>query len=135
MKKRLDRSYQYGRLLAVMEKIELDTLDTYDSSGSRGTNAIRLQGVFVKRPAYATKIIMDRLKSAYYPKLSYGIKVYYKRPIGEIMEMISNCGEEDYNKPLGETYLLGYYLQKNDFYKKNETNNNDNNDSEEEDYE
>ncbi|MCC8073148.1 MAG: type I-C CRISPR-associated protein Cas8c/Csd1 [Clostridiales bacterium] len=127
-KEREDRSYQYGRLLAVLEKIELDT---YNGDGARDTNAMRLQSVFVKRPAYATQIIMDRLKSAYYPKLSYGLKVYYEKLIGEIMEMISNCGEEDYNKSLGETYLLGYYLQKNDFYKKN----NDNNDMEENDNE
>ena len=28
--------------------------------------------------------------------------------------------DDDYNKPLTETYLLGYYLQKNEMYKKKE---------------
>lgn len=114
---RKDRSYQWGRLLAVMEKIERDT---YDAAESRETNAIRLQSVFVQRPGYAAKIIMDQLKSAYYPSLRVGSRVYYDRLIGEIMEQLSQFDPAEYNKPLTETYLPGYYLQKNAFYAKKE---------------
>ena len=121
---RKDRSYQWGRLLAVMEKIERDT---YDESEKRETNAIRMQSVFVQRPGYAAKIIMDQLKSAYYPRLAVGSRVYYDRLIGEIMEQLSCFNAADYNKPLTETYLPGYYLQKNAFYTKK-----DNNEAEEE---
>ncbi len=113
-----DRSYQYGRLLAVLEKIEKDT---YDREENRETNAIRMQSVFVKRPAYATRIILEQLKNGYYPKLSSGTRVYYDKLIGQIMEVISEF-EEDYNKSLAETYLLGYYLQKNDLYTKKTEN-------------
>jgi len=105
-----DRSYQYGRLLAVLEKIERDT---YDREENRETNAIRLQSVFVRRPAYATKIIIEQLKNGYYPKLKSSNRVYYDKLIGQIMEVISDFGEKDYNKALAESYLLGYYLQKN----------------------
>ena len=42
-----DRSYQFGRLLAVMEKAERDT---YDSGEGREPNAIRLQSIFCQRP-------------------------------------------------------------------------------------
>ena len=114
-----DRSYQYGRLLAVMEKAERDT---YGGEEKRETNAIRLQSVFVKRPAYAAKIVLEQLKSAYYPHLSVGAKIYYEGIIGEIMEIISQCEPSAINKPLGETYLLGYYLQKNELYKKKNSN-------------
>lgn len=118
-----DRSYQYGRLLAVLEKAERDT---YDKDEGRETNAIRMQSVFVKRPAYAAKIIIEQLKSGYYPKLSAGTRVWYERIIGEIMEKISESG--DINKPLSETYLMGYYLQKNELYtKKNELTEDENN--------
>lgn len=110
-----DRSYQYGRLLAVMEKAEHDT---YENGEKRETNAIRLQMVFVKRPAYATNLIMNQLKQAYYPQLLPGARVKYEKLIGEIMGVISGFGEDQYNKPLEETYLLGYYLQKNDLYSK-----------------
>lgn len=113
--KRMDRSYQWGRLLAVMEKIERDT---YDADEKRETNAIRLQSVFVQRPGYAAKIVMDQLKTAYYPRLSVGLRRYYDRLIGEIMEMLSQFDVSDYGKPLTETYLPGYYLQKNAFYTK-----------------
>lgn len=46
-KSRADRSYQYGRLLAVLEKVERDT---YDKDESREPNAIRLQTMFRRRP-------------------------------------------------------------------------------------
>lgn len=112
-----DRSYQYGRLLAVLEKIEKDT---YDRGDSRETNAIRMQSVFVKRPAYATKIVLEQLKNSYYPKLNSGLRTYYDKIIGQIMEIISEFDDREYNKPLTETYLLGYYLQQNNMYSKKE---------------
>ncbi len=112
-----DRSYQYGRLLAVLEKIEKDT---YDNENNRTTNAMRMQSVFVKRPAYAAKLIIEQLKNAYYPKLSFSGRTYYDKLIGQIMEVISECGESEYNKPLTEAYLLGYYLQQNSLYSKKE---------------
>lgn len=124
---RKDRSYQWGRLLAVMEKIERDT---YDAAENRETNAIRMQSVFIRRPGYATKIIMEQLKTAYYPKLKTGQRIYYDRLIGEIMDMLSQFNQDEYGKPLAESYLPGYYLQKNVFYTKK-----DNNETEDENYE
>ena len=114
---RKDRSYQWGRLLAVMEKAEQDT---YDPTEKRETNAIRMQSVFVKRPGYTTAMVIQQLKSAYYPRLRKGSRIYYDRLIGEIMEQISQFSAESYNAPLTESYLLGYYLQKNAFYTRKE---------------
>ena len=110
---RKDRSYQWGRLLAVMEKIEQDT---YDRTEERLTNAIRLQSVFVQRPGYADKVVLDQLKNAYYPRLPKPRRIYYDNLIGEIMEQLSRFDAADYGKPLTETYLPGYYLQKNALY-------------------
>lgn len=112
-----DRSYQFGRLLAVLEKIERDT---YDANEKREPNAIRLQSVFVKRPVYAFKLIMEQLKNAYYPKLNQGSRVMYEKLIGQIMEEISNYPSSDHMKPLSELYIVGYYLQKNNMYKKHD---------------
>lgn len=120
------RSYQFGRLLAVLEKAERDT---YEPDEKREPNAIRMQAVFVKRPMYAAKIIIEQLKNAYWPRLKPWARSYYDKLIGEIMLTISECSENDKNKPLGEEYLMGYYLQKNALYAKK---NNDNNESEEE---
>ena len=115
-----DRSYQFGRLLAVLEKIERDT---YDANEKRETNAIRLQSVFVKRPVYAFKLIMEQLKNAYYPKLNQGSRVMYEKLIGQIMEEISTYPASEHGKPLSELYIVGYYLQKNYMYKKHAKDN------------
>lgn len=124
--KRRDRSYQWGRMLAVMEKIERDT---YDSDEKREPNAIRLQTVFVRRPAYAFKLVMEQLKNAYYPRLQVGGRIFYDRLIAEIMEELSQ-DVGDYDKPLKETYLLGYYLQKSALYAKKEDHETEDNDDE-----
>ena len=119
-KDKKDRSYQFGRLLAVFEKIESDALsDKKDENKKiRETSAMRLQSAFVQRPADTSKIIMNNLKNAYYQKLDAGFRVYYEKIIGEIFEIISEFSA-DFNKPLTPEYLLGYYLQQNEFYKKN----------------
>ena len=62
---------------------------------------------------------MERLKSAYYPRLNVGARNYYENLIGDIMEQIILASDDDeYGKPLTETYLPGYYLQKNALYTK-----------------
>lgn len=110
-----DRSYQYGRLLAVLEKEERDTYSSEEEG--RETNAIRIQSVFVKRPQYASRILIEQIKRAYSQRLSARSKVYYEKLIGEIMEQLATfCDELD--KPLEDTYLLGYYMQKNALYTK-----------------
>ena len=117
---KMDRSYQFGRLLAVLERIEIVACR---GDKKRDTNAIRTQAFFSKRPLTAFTQIMTSLKTGYYPRLSVGARTYYEKLIGEIMEKISLSGEDALDKPLTETYLMGYYLQKNAFalYTKRET--------------
>lgn len=109
-----DLSYQYGRLLAVFEKIERDT---YDKTENRETTAIRMQSVFAKRPRYASRIVWEQLKKAYYPRLRAASKAYYDRLIGEIINEISECPGASQESALQDTYLFGYYLQKNELYR------------------
>ncbi len=113
-KDRRDRSYQYGRLLAVLEKVERDT---YGSDEGREPNAIRMQSTFCQRPLYVANLLEKQLEKAYFPKLNVGSRAFYKKLIGEIMEKIHDFPESDWNKALGDTYLMGYYLQRNDLYK------------------
>ena len=111
-KEKKDRSYQYGRLLAVLEKAERDT---YGTDEDREPNAMRMQSVFTQRPQYASRMIWEQVKRGYYRHLSNGQRTYYEKLIGQIMEQLSEY-EEEANKPLEDTYLLGYYLQKNEMY-------------------
>ncbi len=125
-----NRSYQFGRLLAVLEKAERDA---FDNGEKREPNAIRMWSLFVKRPMYATTVIIEQLKNAYYPRLEPGKRGYYDKLIEGIMRVISEFPESEIGKPLGEEYLMGYYLQKDALYpKKNNDDNDDNNESEDE---
>ena len=108
-----DRSYQFGRLLAILEKVERDT---YGSDEEREPNAIRQQSVFCQRPLYAANNMERQLERAYFPRLKPNNREYYKRLIGQIMEEISAFPQEQWNLPLTETYLMGYYLQRNALY-------------------
>lgn len=110
-----DISYQYGRLLAVLEKAERDT---YDKSESREPNAIRMQSAFCSRPAQTAKNVIEQLKKSYLPRLSQNSRIFYDCLIGEIYEKISVHPESVWNAPLKETYIIGYYLQKNALYTK-----------------
>ena len=114
-----DISYQFGRLLAVLEKVERDT---YDSDTDREPNAIRQQSVFCQRPMYAAANIEKQLERAYFPRLKSGSRIFYKNLIGEILNNIHSFPENLWNKPLKETYLMGYYLQRSALYTRKEKN-------------
>lgn len=124
-----NRSYQFGRLLAVMEKAERGA---FDNSEKREPNAIRIWSLFVKRPMYATTVIIEQLKNAYYPRLEPGKRGYCDKLIEGIMRVISEFPESEIGKPLGEEYLMGYYLQKDALRPKKNNDNDDNNESEDE---
>ena len=108
-----DRSYQFGRLLAVMEKAERDT---YGTNENREPNAIRQMSVFCRRPMYVTANLEKQLEQAYLPKLNPGSRVFYKNMIGQIMEEIDKFPENQQNRPLEPSYLMGYYLVRSALY-------------------
>ena len=85
------------------------------------TNAIRIQSAFCAHPAQTAKTIVEQVKTGYYMKLKPGARVFFDRLIGEIFEIISSFEESEWNAPLKETYIMGYYLQKNALYTKNDT--------------
>ena len=107
-----DRSYQFGRLLAVMEKIERDT---YDKDEMREPNAIRMQTVFCERPYYVSKILNMRV-IPYLQRQNVQSRAFYRNLISKIMEELSEYSDFELNKPLKETYLMGYYLQRKELY-------------------
>lgn len=123
---RKDRSYQWGRMLAVMERIEETAYWNKAQQSDDGktkerlTTAIRMQAAFIQRPGVISALINERLHTAYYQDLRSTQRNYFDRLLGEIMVQIqASCEkQEDYGKPLTETYLPGYYLQKNAFYTK-----------------
>ncbi len=102
-----DRSYLFGRWLAVMEQVERST---YDNEEKREPNAIRMQPVFTRRPLYAMRILSDQL-IPYFERLTPGRRVYFRRIIEEIANLLS-MEDPNLEQPLEDTYLLGYYHQR-----------------------
>lgn len=109
-----DRSYLFGRLLAICEKVERTT---YDRGDTRDPNAIRLQSAFVNHPMQTWKIL-EGLLNPYFQKLVPGLREYYRRLISEVIELLPQEDPQVLNQGLGETYLLGYYLQRAELNRK-----------------
>ena len=58
-----DRSYLYGRLLAIYEKLEADTLYSGTNEvGNRSTNAERLWTAYTKTPARTLLILVENIR-------------------------------------------------------------------------
>jgi len=109
-----DRSYLFGRLLAVADRVEYLT---YEQGEKRETNAKRYMSVFSRRPAKTWKIIYENL-IPYLNKMMPGQKIKYENIIDEIGSLFED-GDFN-NEPLSELYLLGYYCQSEFMKNKNE---------------
>ena len=111
-----NRSYLFGRLLAVFEKIERSS---YADEG-REPNAIRLQAAFVNHPMQTWKT-MDQILLPYFQKLKPGSREYYRRMISDITGLFREEDAGRMNQPLQEDYLLGYFLQRGELNKKSDS--------------
>ncbi len=107
---RTDRSYLFGRLLAVAEKAERST---YERDEGREPAALRLQAAFAAHPM-RTWAILERSLVPYFAKLKPGSRRYYRDLIGEIVAGLETLPDVQLNRPLEDSYLLGYYLQRRD---------------------
>ena len=82
------------------------------------TNAMRYQTMFSQRPMQTAAMLDKHLQQAYMPKLNPGLRRWYRNLISQIMEQINEFPQNEWNMPLEETYLMGYYLQRTAFYTK-----------------
>lgn len=115
-----DRSFQYGRLLAAMDRAEADYY--YKTQEKRQTNAIKYMSEFRQRPFYVFERVNRHLHQAYLNRVEPWQAERYERLVGEIFNILSQFPEEDLNKPLEDLYLMGYELQRNAFFIRNEAN-------------
>lgn len=114
-----DRSFQYGRLLAAMERAEADYY--YKIQEQRQTNAIKFMAEFRQRPWTVFERINRQLHQAYLTRIDPWQVSRYERLVGEICGILRQFPEADLNRTLEDIYLMGYELQRNTFFKKNET--------------
>lgn len=114
-----DRSFQFGRLLAAMERGEADYYSK--TQEDRQTNAVKFMSEFRQRPWLVFERINRQLHQAYLPRIDPWQVSRYERLVGEICGILREFPEEELNEPLDAIYLMGYELQRNAFFRKNET--------------
>ena len=102
-----DRSYLYGRLLAIAEDIERRT---YDRDETRVTNAERYMQAFVQDPFRTWPMIQRNIKP-YLNSLKPGSRKFYKDLFGEITELFAD-GDFEARAALNGKYLIGYDCQR-----------------------
>lgn len=115
---RRDRSFQFGRLLAVMERGEEDYYGK--TQETRQTNAIKFMSEYRQRPWFVFERINRQLHQAYLNRIDPWQANRYERLAGEIVAILGEFPEEALNKPLEDTYLMGYELQRNALFTKKE---------------
>ncbi|MDO5062149.1 MAG: type I-C CRISPR-associated protein Cas8c/Csd1 [Peptostreptococcaceae bacterium] len=117
-----DRSYLYGRLLAVADKIERDALYTKGddaSSAKRTTNAWRYMVSFSNHPYRTWNIIFNAI-NPYMSQLEQknpAKAMYYQKEIADIYALFE---ENDYqsNLSLEGSYLMGFFSQNKKLWEK-----------------
>lgn len=111
-----DRSYLYGRLLAVADRIEYMTYDAKDNG--RITNAKRYMSAFSQRPYETWRVIEENIQP-YLAKLNVVKRKYYENLLSEICDLFDIETFKD-NKKLDGLYLLGFHSQEYDLKLKKE---------------
>lgn len=105
-----DRSYLFGRLLAVADALENST---YSDEDKRETNAMRMQKAFTLHPLATWRTLWDKLRP-YAKRLAQSkprLYKYYQKTIDEIMGRFSPF-DSTLNQRLDDIYLLGYSHQR-----------------------
>ena len=119
-----DRSYLFGRLLAIYEKVERATYSQTEKD--REPNAIRLQSAFVNHPMQGWKTLND-VVAPYFQMIKPGSREYYRNLIAEITTLFREEDAPFMNQGLKETYLLGYSLQRVELNRKKDNVQEENN--------
>lgn len=120
---RPDRSFQFGRLLAAMDRAEADYY--YKTGEDRQTNAIKSLAAFKKTPLDVFERVNCQLENAYLDRIKPWQRNRYRRLKGEIVAILSEFSREELNKPLDPFYLIGYELQRNAFFNQNDMTENE----------
>ena len=103
-----DRSYLFGRLLAIADAVENSAYNT--SEDRRETNALRMQKAFALRPMSTWRLLEEKLEP-YYKQLNPRLRQYYRKMTQEIADKLPASGG-NLNQKLDDIYLLGYYHQR-----------------------
>lgn len=117
-KNNTNRSYLFGRLLALYEIAEART---FDRDTQRVTNAEKFWTSYTNNPESIMQTLEEKIKP-YEKKLSLsnpGLAIKIKKEKREIMTLLDKYTmEEDVNKRLTYQFIYGYYSETNFIYTK-----------------
>ncbi len=118
-----DRSYLFGRLLAIFELLELQRYQLDGSKNDRITNAERYWTAYTSQPAKLMMNLTNKIKP--YEEAvklnSPGIFNKLEKEREEIMVLLGPLMQErGINDPLDYRFIFGYYAEKQYFYTKQE---------------
>ncbi|MCH4170910.1 MAG: type I-C CRISPR-associated protein Cas8c/Csd1 [Lactobacillus sp.] len=106
-----DRSYVFGRLLAISDQVERKALSENRASGTsskeRVTTAIRFLPSFLERPTTTNKRIWAAVMNSYFPKLHSGLQEIYMRHWQEANEQFEDDAMNT-DKPLSGLAFKGF---------------------------
>ena len=116
-----DRSYLFGRLLAVLEQAEAAT---YGKEDRRETNALRRLTRYTQQPMHTARALYEKL----YPYLNRlmrnkpGLYRQYRALFDQLFGLLDELEHTSLNEPLEDVYLLGYSSQRSALFTKQEQN-------------
>ncbi len=110
-----DRSYLFGRLLAVLDRIENTALYKKESAGSdsrdhRDTNAMRLWSAYAAHP-WMTFSNLRKCIQPYLSSLNSVSREFYQNEMQEILLKL-DTSDRKLNRQLEPEYLMGFYLER-----------------------
>ena len=125
------RSYLYGRLLSVYDKLENDVLWDKNkkqglgkSSAIRATNAERYWNVFANKPDTTMGMLERSTKYCVEYMKSNGLGGFFKtmdEAKDEILKLLdTEENRKKINAQLDSDFIFGYYAQKKEFFTKKE---------------
>lgn len=120
-----NRSYLFGRLLAIFELLELQRYQLDGSKNDRITNAERYWTAYTSQPAKLMMNLTNKIKP--YEEVvklnNPGIFNKLEKEREEIMDLLGPLMQErGINDPLDYRFIFGYYAEKQYFYTKQEKN-------------
>lgn len=110
----MDRSYLFGRLLALANSAERMALGKAaksggGASGDRQTTAIRFMTNFAEQPASTWQRIIQAVVRSYLSRVSPASQQYYLNEINHVTDQLQASGMTD--EPLSPLYLSGFAAQ------------------------
>lgn len=120
-----NRSYLFGRLLAVLERIEDATYATGKDGNKRVTNAQKFWTSYSNNPATYMQTLLT--KTQYYEQTllnsNYGLAQKLRKEKDKIITAIHDnyLNSKELNQPLDYHFIFGYYAENNYIFTKNES--------------